>query len=136
MYTCRLISLYIIHIFKYFLQIPIYRGVNETLIDLTIPLDNFHGSDGFGDLNYTSSPNIDIVKPEPASVIMGQMVLNNPGEISIVSIGPVTNLALAVKLYPTFMENVRSLHVMGGNYRGTYIFIILKGDFKVFKIFV
>lgn len=49
-----------------------------------------------------------------AGAEMARLVMENPGEITIVAIGPLTNIAVALALEPRFAENVRSIVVMGG----------------------
>lgn len=44
-------------------------------------------------------------------------VMNNPGEITIVAIGPFTNLAIAIAREPKMAENVKQIVIMGGSAR-------------------
>lgn len=84
----------------------------------TTEIHQYHGKDGFGDLIHDSEPDISIIKPDIAALALGRIVTENPGEISVVAIGPLTNIALAVKLFPTFMEDVKEIYIMGGNHLG------------------
>ena len=52
-------------------------------------------------------------KDHPALKI-AEMCMASPGEISIVAIGPLTNIALACKLFPNFPASVRDFVFMGG----------------------
>ncbi len=45
---------------------------------------------------------------------IAEMCMANPGEISIVAVGPLTNIALACKLFPDFPASVRDFVFMGG----------------------
>jgi inosine-uridine nucleoside N-ribohydrolase len=45
---------------------------------------------------------------------MAQTILDNPGEITVVSVGPFTNLMLARILEPAIVDKVREVIVMGG----------------------
>lgn len=99
-----------------------------------------HGSDGFGDI-FTDKPDISKLKKEHAVHALYKIVSDNPGiviqgkrivqsfqlflsiqlvsgKISIACIGPLTNIALAIKLYPDFLGNVKEFFVMGGNHTG------------------
>lgn len=51
---------------------------------------------------------------------MIKTVMENPGEITLLAIGPLTNVATAMKLEPNFASNLRGLFIMGGavNYTG------------------
>ena len=46
------------------------------------------------------------------------MAAEHPGELSIAAIGPLTNIAMALAKDPSFVDNVRSLYVMGGSNNG------------------
>lgn len=51
---------------------------------------------------------------EPAAQALVRLVNENPGEIDIVAIGPLTNLATAIALDRDFASKVRQLWIMGG----------------------
>ena len=42
-------------------------------------------------------------------------------EITLVCIGPLTNLALALRLDPSFGRKLKECYIMGGNYSGHYL---------------
>lgn len=42
-----------------------------------------------------------------------------PGRITFVCVGPLTNVALAIKMYHDFADKVKALYLMGGNCNGT-----------------
>lgn len=54
------------------------------------------------------------VSDEPAVDFLVRHVLENPGAIDIVAIGPLTNLAAAIQSEPRFAAAVRGLWIMGG----------------------
>jgi purine nucleosidase len=54
--------------------------------------------------------------PEPAAVFLTRKVREFPGEVSILALGPLTNLALALRLDDAMAGNVRELVVMGGSF--------------------
>lgn len=41
-------------------------------------------------------------------------VMQNPGQITILAIGPLTNIAMAMRMEPAFAKNVKQLVIMGG----------------------
>ncbi|HEX3728643.1 MAG TPA: nucleoside hydrolase [Opitutaceae bacterium] len=53
--------------------------------------------------------------PEPAAVFLAEKARASPGQISILALGPFTNLALAVKLDEGFAANAKELVFMGGS---------------------
>lgn len=76
------------------------------------PADFVHGADGLGNTNY----------PEPALAptdehgvdLLLRLVSDRPGEVSLVTIGPLTNVARAIARDAGFAPRVRELVVMGG----------------------
>jgi inosine-uridine nucleoside N-ribohydrolase len=50
----------------------------------------------------------------PAVPFIVETVMNNPGEITIVAIGPLTNIAQAIRAEPEFATSVKRLVIMGG----------------------
>ncbi|RWR00927.1 hydrolase [[Pantoea] beijingensis] len=53
--------------------------------------------------------------PEQGAVdAMGQLICDNPGEMTLVAIGPLTNVALAMQRYPQMAESVAEIAIMGG----------------------
>lgn len=74
-----------------------------------------------GDLEYETEPNLSIIKKEPAIVAIHDIVTKNPKEITLVCLGPLTNAALAVKVYHDLGSNIKDMLIMGGNYLGKII---------------
>jgi purine nucleosidase len=71
-----------------------------------------HGMDGLGDTNRPASS----LRPvdEPAAVLMRRLVRERPGDVVLVTIGPLTNVARAILDDPSFAPAVARLVVMGG----------------------
>lgn len=57
----------------------------------------------------------DLGKPSPASRLLIETVLTLPGEVTVLAIGPLTNVATAMILDPEFASRVGRLVVMGGS---------------------
>lgn len=92
-------------------DVPIYAGAAKPLLR---PLENahwFHGVDGLGDHGY--APQHRIAEPMHAVDAIIATVLAHPG-IEIVTLGPLTNLALAVAREPRIVANIGRCVVMGG----------------------
>jgi inosine-uridine nucleoside N-ribohydrolase len=49
-----------------------------------------------------------------ASEFLVNVVKENPGEITLISLGPLTNIATALKAYPEFLDNLKEYAFMGG----------------------
>jgi len=40
------------------------------------------------------------------------------GELTVITLGPLTNLAIAINIDPDFASNVKDIYIMGGNIHG------------------
>lgn len=72
-----------------------------------------HGETGFGDL-HASEPEHAVADPRPAFQYIIDTVKANPGEITLVTVGPLTNIALALEAAPEITSLVKEIVVMGG----------------------
>ncbi|KAL6424068.1 hypothetical protein ACFW04_009754 [Cataglyphis niger] len=102
-------------------EIPVYRGAYSSLLNTLnakeTASEEYHGSDGFGDV-YTDQPDIGRLQKEHAVCALHRITSEDPGNVSVVCLGPLTNVAIAIKMYPEFVNNVKEFFVMGGNSTG------------------
>lgn len=103
---------------SYFFQIPIYKGANKQLVLPREPIQQFHGKDGFGDLHHDKDPDLSLLKHTPASIQLHHLINSHPNEIYLICVGPLTNLALALKLYDDLCSKIKEVWIMGGNATG------------------
>ena len=91
---------------------PVYIGCGEPLLRKSAFAFETHGDDGMGDLGFVPEK---LTVAEGSGIIkMIEMLENSePGEIEIVAIGPLTNLALAVRMVPETMKKVHRISLMG-----------------------
>uniref|UniRef100_UPI0037E79C4C inosine-uridine preferring nucleoside hydrolase-like n=1 Tax=Semicossyphus pulcher TaxID=241346 RepID=UPI0037E79C4C len=97
------------------LDIPVYRGCSEPLLGCKHDAEDFHGKDGLGDVPDPDAPGLELLQGEKAVLAMIKMVKENPGQVSLVVTAPLTNLAVAVQLDPSFPKKLKALYIMGGN---------------------
>ncbi|XP_019936435.2 inosine-uridine preferring nucleoside hydrolase [Paralichthys olivaceus] len=100
-------------------EIPVFRGSGSPLVgDVALCSDHF-GSDGLGDVIEDRDPRWEEkIQTEPAVNAMMRLVSENQNQVSLIALGPLTNLALAVKLDPCFPQKLKDLYIMGGNMEG------------------
>jgi len=92
-------------------DVPIYAGAQGPLLRKLVNADWFHGKDGLGDHGY--KPQKRRAEPRHAVDVIIDTALSNPG-IEIVTLGPLTNLALALLREPKLVAAVSRCVVMGG----------------------
>lgn len=91
--------------------VPVYRGASRPLLRETAHAYWFHGQDGLGDMRYPAPQRQAQAQHAVAAII--DTVRAHPG-IVLVTLGPLTNLALAVSQAPDIIGNVSRCVVMGG----------------------
>ncbi|KAM6939156.1 inosine-uridine preferring nucleoside hydrolase [Lycodopsis pacificus] len=101
-------------------QIPVFRGCGGPLVGAGLPGSDHFGTDGLGDVLEDQDPQWeDKIQKEHAVNAMMRLVTANQKQVSLVALGPLTNLALAVRLDPGFPQKLKDLYIMGGNMEGT-----------------
>lgn len=100
------------------LDVPVYKGANESLITpAPAKPEHFHGIDGFGDLNF-ETPDEKLIRTEHAVNELYRRILEDSENVSLIFVGPLTNLALCLKMYPEVRNKIKDLYIMGGNRHG------------------
>ncbi|HEY2287744.1 MAG TPA: nucleoside hydrolase, partial [Streptosporangiaceae bacterium] len=69
--------------------------------------------------------------PGRAATAIIDHVLASPGEISLIAIGPLTNVAVALTLEPALSSAVKEIVVMGGVFLRTTRMLAMPGEFNV-----
>src|ERR1700724_4330902 len=92
-------------------NVPIYAGAESPLRRKLVTADWFHGADGLGDHGYKPAKR----RAEQGHAVdaLIETVQKNPG-IEIVTLGPLTNVAMALQREPKLAASVRRCVVMGG----------------------
>src|SRR5213082_3596005 len=96
-------------------DIPVARGIDRPLIRQPFNAAFVHGDNGLGGLQLPE-PGIQPVAEHAVDVII-EKILAAPGEITLVTIGPLTNIALALRREPRIAQHVREVVIMGGALR-------------------
>ena len=95
-------------------DIPVAHGADDALTgDFEGPVPYVHGEDGQGDI-FLPDPAGAPIELSAAAFIIEQLRAN-PGEITLAPVGPLTNIALALRLEPRIVEWVDEVVLMGGN---------------------
>lgn len=100
------------------LQIPVYQGCSRPLIQKGNMCHAYHGHDGLGGAaDKVPLPDDDLEPPaEHAASAMVDLVRRHPKQLTLVALGPLTNVALAQRLDPSFLSGLKELVIMGGTF--------------------
>lgn len=94
-------------------DIPVAQGATLPYGQTTYePAPHVHGPEGFGDIDEV--PEIGANIEESAAEFLVRMAQENKGELVICAIGPLTNIADALKIDSNFASNIKELVLMGG----------------------
>ncbi|KAJ4833633.1 putative uridine nucleosidase 2 [Turnera subulata] len=94
-------------------DIPVAEGSHVTKKGTKLRIASFvHGDDGLGNQNF-APPQGKAIDKTAAEFLVEQASLH-PGQVTVVALGPLTNLALAVELDPAFSKNVGQIVILGG----------------------
>ncbi|WP_101925738.1 MULTISPECIES: nucleoside hydrolase [Luteimonas] len=93
-------------------DIPVYAGSAAPLLHAAPDAAYVHGDDGFGDVGY--APAARAAETEHAALAILRLSHAHAGRLVLVALGPLTNIALALKLDPTLPERIARFVVMGG----------------------
>ncbi|XP_054459117.1 inosine-uridine preferring nucleoside hydrolase [Anoplopoma fimbria] len=100
-------------------EIPVFRGCGSPLVGASKPVSDHFGTDGLGDVYKDKDLQWEEkIQKEHAVNAMIRLVTENQKQVSLVALGPLTNLALAVRLDPSFPQKLKDLYIMGGNMEG------------------
>jgi inosine-uridine nucleoside N-ribohydrolase len=96
--------------------IPVAEGAQVPLVQPpNKPSDFVHGAHGLGEAT-VPDPKAS-ADPRPAHQFIADTLAERPGEIVLVAVGPLTNLALALQHHPEITKTVKHVVVMGGAVR-------------------
>lgn len=96
-------------------DIPVCRGVSQPLLGLRDVYWAGHEGEG---LIAIEPDDADTFSSEHAVEFLVRTIMDNPGEMHLLAIGPLTNVALAMLREPRLPKQLAGLTVMGGAFRG------------------
>jgi len=91
---------------------PIYSGIPKPLFRKLFTSEFVHGQDGMGNMNLPQ-PTLEVQSTHAVDAII-EMAHCFPGELEIVTLGPLSNLAMALLKEPELPALVKQIYIMGG----------------------
>ena len=97
-------------------DIPVFAGCAAPLLHAAEDAGYVHGRDGFGDIGHP--PAARTAEVEHAVQAILRLSHEHAGKLLLVALGPLTNLAVALKLDPELPKRIARVVVMGGAVTG------------------
>jgi pyrimidine-specific ribonucleoside hydrolase len=95
-------------------DVPVAAGARASLVHPQPErAGHVHGTAGLGGVELAPSPAP--LDPRPAVVALAELLVGSPEPVTVASIGPMTNLALLLGVYPDAAARIGRLVVMGGS---------------------
>lgn len=97
-------------------DIKVYKGCDKALVVNNFKACQHHHADGFGGVSSEFPTGELKIEDSPhASIAILDLLKKYPNEITLVALGPLTNLAICNRLDPNFTTYIKQLIIMGGN---------------------
>lgn len=96
-------------------HIPVAKGCAVPLVQPSLLAPETHGDTGMG-YAHLPEPRLEPIRQHAVDLLI-ERILATPEEITLVAIGPLTNVALAVRQEPRLIESLKELIIMGGALR-------------------
>ncbi|MBO1437915.1 nucleoside hydrolase [Meiothermus sp. CFH 77666] len=94
-------------------SVPIYAGADRPLVRDRISAEAVHGVSGLEGPHLPTPTGQ--AEPQHAVHFIIEQVLQHPGEVTLVPVGALTNIALAMRLEPRIIPQIREIVLMGGS---------------------
>ncbi len=93
-------------------DIPVHRGASRPLVAEYQDATHVHGGNGLGGVDLAKSGADEAALAGPAFII--QSAAKHAGDLTLVTLGPLTNLAIALNVRPEITYQIRRVVAMGG----------------------
>ena len=97
-------------------EIPVARGAETPLVGRLVTSRHVHGDNGLG--------NVELPPPSAAPFagtatdLIATKIREHAGRITLIPVGPLTNIALALKQHPELASDIKEIVLMGGSLSG------------------
>jgi non-specific riboncleoside hydrolase len=95
-------------------DVPVAIGSGRPLLREAIDASEIHGSTGMDGYDFETSK-YELLTKNHAVIEMYKILMDSKEKTTIVAIGPLTNIALLLRMYPECVERIEELVLMGGS---------------------
>ena len=96
------------------INVPIHAGMPKPIMREQIVADNIHGESGLDGPIF--APLVRKAESKHAIQYIIDTLMNSDGDITLVPVGPLTNIAVAMRMQPAILPKIREIVLMGGAY--------------------
>jgi pyrimidine-specific ribonucleoside hydrolase len=94
-------------------DIPVAAGAGMPLMGTALSSEHVHGDDGLGGLSRSDTQRT--LDPRHAIELMRDLVWSSPEPVTLMPIGPLTNIALFISTFPDVAKKLEGILLMGGS---------------------
>lgn len=94
-------------------DVPVFIGADRPLLVAPVEAGHFHGANGLGDLTFPA-PTKGPESTHAVAFLADTLSKAAPHSVSVAVLGPITNIALALRANPAAAQGVREIVIMGG----------------------
>ena len=99
------------------IKAPVYKGSENPLKRERVHAGDFHGESGLDGPVFQPRKHQQVKEGSGIQFII-DTIMKNPGEISLVPVGPLTDIAIAMQQEPKIISLVKEIVLMGGSFVG------------------
>jgi ribosylpyrimidine nucleosidase len=94
-------------------DVPIAAGCDRPLIRQQVVAPSIHGDSGLEGPIFAGEPEVP-VDPRHAVDVIVDLLMASDGDVMLVPVGPLTNIAMAIRREPRIVPKIRHIALMGG----------------------
>lgn len=115
--TIEKVTLNTLKVISYYNRnIKIAMGQKRPLIREKSAVSSVHGENGMGDYQLPE-PNLKLYS-DNAITFLRDTIMSSEEKVTLVPVGPLTNIALLIKVFPEVIQNIELVSIMGGSTLG------------------
>ncbi|MBF4691576.1 nucleoside hydrolase [Fusibacter ferrireducens] len=92
---------------------PVFKGIAKPILRELVDSEYVHGSDGMGEMNLPD-PTIQIEQEHAVDAMIRMIEAHDDQELELITLGPLTNLAVAYVKAPEILKKLKRVTIMGG----------------------